>query len=383
MKAVLVLTMVLAVMNTYLAISARHKLADGARTSLLVVAIFVAFYALQLVAPWLDWSRTPIEHRWSGAVYDLLVQSSYLALGVLSCLLLYSIAVDVLWLVLKWILPVSLMPSLRFILFMIVIGATGASVGAGLRYAGTMAVTRVDLPLKSLPPSFDGFTIAQISDLHVGPHLRRSFVQKLVDEVTALNPDMIALTGDLADGRPAQLSDDVAPLASLAAPFGKFYITGNHEYYWGAEAWIEHVKTLGFHAMMNDAITFQRGDGALVVAGVPDTTSIGMRSAVQTDPVAAIKDAPPLATKILLAHQAKVVDSAREAGFDAQLSGHSHAGQYFPFTVLIRWVVDYTQGHYDVGGLKLYVNKGVGFWGPPLRSGGPGEITLFTLKREE
>ncbi|MDD3182980.1 MAG: metallophosphoesterase [Alphaproteobacteria bacterium] len=383
MKAVLTVSVVLALFNVYLAVSVRQKLAGISWSGGVVAAFFIAFFALQMVAPWWDWAQTPIDHRWIGDFYVTLVQSSYIALGVLTCLFVYSVCGDILWLATKLFFSAQVFRGMGVVLLILVVGATTASVGAGLRDAGKIEVAKIDLPLKSLPFSFDGFTIAQISDVHVGPHLKRAFVQNIVDEVTTLAPDMIALTGDLADGKPENLTNDVAPFAALSAPFGKYYVTGNHEYYWGVDAWLDQVKTLGFRALINESVTFERQDGLLVVVGIPDVAAQRMPGAIQPSLAVATKNVSPLATKILLSHQPKNLDDISKAGIDAQLSGHTHAGQYFPFTWIIKLIEPYTHGLYDVQGLKLYVSKGVGFWGPPLRTGGPGEITLITLRRAE
>ncbi|MGE4351246.1 MAG: metallophosphoesterase [Bdellovibrionales bacterium] len=383
-QAVLIVTFVLGVFNAYVALSLRQKLAGFFWASGTLEGLFIAFFLLQLLAPWLDWSRTPIAHSWSGPSYDFLIQSSYLALGVLSCLLIFCLCVDVLWLVvLRWIVPTGWSHAVCAALAFLVLFATGASLADGLRFAGQTKINRVRIHLKTLAPAFDGFTIVQISDLHIGPHLKHAFAQQVVNQVQSLHPDVIVMTGDLADGSAADLAKDVAPLAELTAPFGRYYVTGNHEYYWGSDEWIAQASKLGFRPLLNESVTLERGPSALVIAGVPDLTAYRIDGAVRPNPRLAIKDAPVLATKILLSHQPKLYQDAIDAGYDLQLSGHTHAGQYFPFTKIIQWIEPHTKGLYKEGSLSLYVNKGAGFWGPPLRSGRPGEITLITLIRPD
>lgn len=383
LKAVVIVSAILAVLNSYLFTSLRHKLAPIPWAGVALGLLFVLFYLIQLVAPWFDWSRTPLEHSWSGPSYDLLVQSSYLALGLMSCLLVYTLCADLVWFLVHGFVPSGALRYVAYGLFVLVVGGTGVTVNAGLHEAGRTAVEKVDLLFKTLAPPFDGFKIAQISDLHVGPFLRRDFVQEVVDQVNALAPDVVVMTGDVADGNASALASAVAPLKALNAPFGKYYVTGNHEYYWGVNGWVEEMRKLGFHVMMNGAVTLDRDGGQLVIAGVPDLTAIRMDAPDKPDFVEAIKGTSELATRLLLAHQPKAWEAAKQAGFDAQISGHTHAGQYFPFTWIIRLFEPYTHGLYDLDGFKLYVNKGAGFWGPPLRTGGPGEITLLTLRRSE
>lgn len=383
MTAVLIVSAVLALINVYLLTSVSQKLAGQKGLFQIVGALFVVFFVLQLVAPWLDWSRTPLEHAWSGGLYTFLVQNSYLALGVLSCLLVYMFVVDFVWLLLRWFAPPRILKIFGHVSLSFVVLATVGSVAFGLRDAGRVEVTEVDFPIKALPESFEGVKIAQISDIHIGPHLKRAFVEQLVALIADKAPDIVVLTGDLADGSVSKLTDDVAPLAEITAPLGKYYVTGNHEYYWGAAQWVEQVGKLGFRPLTNDAVTFDRDGASLTLAGVPDLTSLRMEGTEQTDIVQTAQKSAPLSTKILLSHQAKTVDAAKKEGFDGQISGHSHAGQYFPFTWIIKLVTPYTYGLYDLDGFSLYVNKGAGFWGPPLRTGGPGEITLLTLRRAE
>jgi predicted MPP superfamily phosphohydrolase len=380
MKASLIVPAVMILFNFYIVLSIRNKLPSGFLVSFLVGLLAVSFVALQLVAPLVDWSLAPIDHQFSGALYEELVRASYLAIGIMSCLLVFSMVADIAWFVVKWIAPRLATRTFSGSLLVFVYALTAASLFVGLSNAGKTEIVRVDVPIKGLGEVFDGFKIVQISDLHIGPHLRKPFVEQIVDQVAAEKPDMIVLTGDIADGKPEWLSQELSPLAMLDAPFGKLYVPGNHEYYWGAKRWIAAMEGLGFQALLNTNIILDRSNGVLLVGGVPDRTALRLGESPVPDFEKAAAGASALATRILLSHQPKSLDKVKQAGFALQISGHTHAGQYFPFTWIIPLFEPYTHGLYDLEGLKLYVSKGAGFWGPPLRSGGPGEITLLTLR---
>jgi len=238
----------------------------------------------------------------------------------------------------------------------------------------------VDVPITGLPPDLEGFRIAQLSDLHVGPTLKRDFVERVVDTTNGLAPDLIALTGDVADGFPPALRHEVAPLAGLVAPHGKYFVTGNHEYYWDAAGWVRELQGLGFSALVNGHRVIQRGTGRIVLAGVTDFSSGGLPGHT-SDPAAAVAGAPESDVRVLLAHQPKSAFAARAAGYDLQLSGHTHGGQYFPFNLLVRLFQPFVAGLHRLEAMWLYVSRGTGYWGPPLRLGAPAEITLIQLTR--
>jgi len=187
---------------------------------------------------------------------------------------------------------------------------------------------------------------------------------------------MIALTGDFVDGGVETLADGVAPLAQLKAPDGVFFVTGNHEFYWDAGAWAEKFKQLGARVLLNEHEVIKRGAQSIVIAGILDL-SAGHRS----DPEAALQGTKPEDIIILLAHQPGSYAAAHKAGVDVQLSGHAHGGQYFPFSLVIGFFQRYHNGLNQHDGMQIYVSKGTGYWGPPLRTFVPAEITLHTLKK--
>ena len=241
-------------------------------------------------------------------------------------------------------------------------------------------VRRIDVPIHDLPKALDGFTIAQISDLHVGPTIKRRYVEAVVDAVNALDPDLVAVTGDLVDGGVQQLAPHTAPLARLASRHGTYFVTGNHEYYSGVAAWIAELDRLGMHVLMNEHVVVHHGGADLVVAGVTDYGAHHFHASHRSDPAAALQGAPrDAALRVLLAHQPRTAFEAERAGYDLQLSGHTHGGQFVPWTFLVRFWQPFTAGLHRLGRLWVYVSRGTGYWGPPKRLGAPSEITQLRL----
>jgi len=241
-------------------------------------------------------------------------------------------------------------------------------------------VKRVDVPIEGLPEPLHGYSIAQISDIHVGPTIKRPYLNAIVNRVNALEADAIAVTGDLVDGSVQRLALHTQPLARLSAPDGAFFVTGNHEYYSGAEEWIAELRRLGLTVLLNQHVVRRRGEAALMIAGVADYTAHHFNPAHRSDPQLAAAGAPgDLAVKILLAHQPRSAPAAAEAGFDLQLSGHTHGGQFFPWNLFVPLQQPFVAGLHRVRRLWVYTSRGTGYWGPPKRFGAPSEITLVRL----
>ena len=244
----------------------------------------------------------------------------------------------------------------------------------------TAKVVRVDVPVAGLPQALDGFTIAQISDVHVGPTIKRPYVEAIVAAVNGLDVDIVAITGDLVDGSVRDLADDVAPLAGLRSREGSFFVTGNHEYYSGADPWVRELRRLGVVVLMNEHVVVRRDDAALVVAGITDFSAAHFDPAQASNPRAALAGSPPAAAlRILLAHQPRSAAAAEAAGFDLQLSGHTHGGQFLPWNFLVRLQQPFTAGLHRWRRMWVYTSRGTGYWGPPKRFGAPSEITLLRL----
>ena len=262
-------------------------------------------------------------------------------------------------------------------------GVTSSVTGYGLFHSqDPPELQKVTIYSENLPAEFDGFKIAQISDLHVGPSIKRDYVEETVKRLNAAGADLIAVTGDMVDGSIDYLSRDVEALADLHAPSGLYLCTGNHEYYSGVEQWMDAFGSMGINPLNNEHKVIKRGKGKLVIAGVTDYREGANFKGHATDPGAAIKNAPRDAMKILLAHQPRSIFEASRVGFDLQISGHTHGGQYFPYTYLVEFFQPYVAGLYKHENTWIYVNRGAGYWGPPQRMGIPGEITLIELRRK-
>jgi predicted MPP superfamily phosphohydrolase len=261
------------------------------------------------------------------------------------------------------------------------IAVTGASVGIGMREArGDHEIVTIEVPLAKLPKALDGFSIVQLSDLHTGMTIDRAFVQRVVDRANALQPDLIALTGDLVDGTVENLREDIAPLQGLHAPHGVFAVTGNHEYYAGVDAWIAEITRLGARYLRNQRVTIGSGDASFELAGVDDYSAHDWPGHGE-DLGAATANRDPSRALVLLAHQPRQVKNAANHGVDLQLSGHTHGGQIWPWHYLVKLQQGgLLAGKYEYRGTQLYVTRGCGYWGPPVRLLAPLEITRVILR---
>ena len=306
-----------------------------------------------------------VADRWSWA--------GMLTLGLFSMLLVLALLRDLI-LLLAWLFP---LPSLALPTAVAVPVLALVAMLCGLAGARrTARVRHVDVPIAGLPAALQGFTIAQISDLHVGPTLKGPYVQAIVEAVNGLNADAVAVTGDLVDGRVADLSQDVAPLAGLRSRHGTFFVTGNHEYYSGANEWIALLLTMGLRVLTNAHVVLDHDGALLVMAGVADYSAHHFEPSHRSDPQAALAGAPDDAgLRVLLAHQPRSASASADAGFDVQLSGHTHGGQFWPFTLLVPLQQPFTAGLHRLRSLWVYTSRGTGYWGPPLRLGAPSEIT--------
>jgi len=242
-------------------------------------------------------------------------------------------------------------------------------------------VVEVEVPIEGLPRELDGYHIVQLSDMHVGETIDQSFILPIIEMVTSLAPDLIALTGDLVDGSVDKLRADISPLGYLRARDGILCVTGNHEYYSGAEAWCARFRELGLTVLLNQHTLIKRGSARLLVGGVTDLREGKTLPGHSSDPKLAIANAPAHDVSILLAHQPRSAHEASKHGYALQLSGHTHGGQFFPWNLLIGLVQPLGQGLGKIDGMWVYVNRGTCYWGPPNRAGVPAEITSLRLRR--
>jgi predicted MPP superfamily phosphohydrolase len=341
----------------------------GFATGVALLAGLAGLVPVGLLAPTLRRRRWSDQMAWAGLT----------AMGFFSSLLVLSFLRDIV------------------LLFLALIGGGGpgftyaSAVGVPLLALGVTLVgfvnarrvarvVRVEVPIDGLPPALNGYTFAQISDIHVGPTIKRPYLNAIVNRVNALQADAIAITGDLVDGSVRRLALHTEPLKRLSARDGTFFVTGNHEYYSGAEEWIAELRRLGLTVLMNEHVVRERNGARLMIAGVSDFTAHHFHESHRSDPHAAASGAPgDVRVRVLLAHQPRSAHEAAAAGYDLQLSGHTHGGQFFPWNLFVPLQQPFVAGLNRVRDLWVYTSRGTGYWGPPKRFGAPSEITLLKL----
>ena len=366
---VLVVTALVGAAYAYLAL----RLAGVAWTR---AALAVPFFLIWIV-PVHYWSRE--RGRTETWLDNAVHQASYLSMAWVSFALVLTLARDGL-LFLTILLP-SAKPHAVLAQAgtpMVLAGSLVAlALGAATALRGPR-VERVEIRVAGLHPALDGYRIVQVSDLHVGRTIRRRYVEHTVERARALAPDLVALTGDMVDGPVERLAPHVAPLGELARSARTFFILGNHDCYSGAQAWIDHFRTLGADVLLNSRAVVAKGGATLLVGGVVDPAYGKM----PPDANAAAHPVCPADFRLLLAHNPRLAPLGARAGFDLQLSGHTHAGQFFPWTLAVRLVhAPHVAGLSKEGAMWVYVSAGTGTWGPPVRFGTSPELTLLTLKR--
>ncbi len=359
------------------------RLTSGRVVPLLVLA--VPFSLIWLI-PIVYWIGDRVEQ--SRADYALHV-ASYLSMGWLSFLFIFLLGRDLLLLIAMSLGETAIAEVLSAQGNVLIFGLSGAALLMGaVRARRGPAVHEMDLPIEGLAHDLDGFRIVHISDLHVGPTIRRAYVKRVVSLTQQLAPDLVALTGDMVDGTVGALAAHVAPLADLPGTGTSFLALGNHDYYSGAAIWTEHFEKLGIRVLLNSHAILTKGPAQVLVAGVLDPAAKLSDPALQPDPYRALAFGESTSSnttpsvRILLAHNPKIAKDAEEAGFDLQLSGHTHAGQFIPWTLVVRLVhKPHFAGLSRQGRMWVYVSAGTGTWGPPIRIGTEPELTLIRLRR--
>lgn len=351
--------------------------------------IWVPLFTLLLAPP------AALVARRSGAaeLAEALAAPGWIVLGWTSVAVLFLLGVDVLRLLLwggqglgrLFGLDVGMDAARReFLARGLHLSAFAASaVFAGWGWRQARAFTRtveVDVPIAALHPDLDGLRIVQFSDLHIGSLIQRSDVEAVAERLQELQGDLLVFTGDLADGMPERLGSAADPLAAPGGRLGKYFITGNHEYYSDPLGWMRKAEELGFTVLTDEHRLLEVGGARLLLAGVPDVSAARFVASHQSSPLKAIAGAPAADFRLLLAHQPRSIYEAEKAGFDLVLSGHTHGGQYHPWTWAADKVNPYLAGLNRHGGSWIYVSRGTGFWGPPIRIGAPPEITVLTLR---
>ncbi|HEX2213873.1 MAG TPA: metallophosphoesterase [Mycobacterium sp.] len=258
--------------------------------------------------------------------------------------------------------------------------ASAGLVGVGATTAlGPPDLLRVPVRLRNLDPAFADFRIAVVSDIHLGPLSGRAHTERIVQMINEAAPDLVAIVGDVVDGTVGQLGSAAEPLRDLVSREGTFFVTGNHEYFVDDPfEWLHELERLGVQPLRNENTVLRRGAGVVNLAGVNDLAGETHSEAPDFDAALARVDAA--GPTILLAHQPVMVTEAAARGVDLQLSGHTHGGQMWPFHYLVRTVQPSLAGLSSVGETQLYVTRGAGFWGPPVRVGAPPDITVLSLQ---
>lgn len=364
---VMVVTGLLAAAWAYVA----ARLASGPSGAAALAVPFVLIW----IVPVFYWSRErDREESWLDQVAH---QASYLSMALVSFLLVFTFLRDFA------LILTSQLPFER-VYAMVVEGGVPAVLGASVLAVAVGAVValrgpgveEVEVGLPGLHPDLEGFRIVQISDLHVGRTIRRGYVERTVERARSLAPDLVVLTGDMVDGPVDRLAPHVAPLGELARDGRAFFVLGNHDCYSGADAWIAHFRAMGMRVLLNEHDAVRKGAATLVVGGVVDPAYRALRPEISLD------GAPRADFRLLLAHNPKLAPLGARAGFDLQLSGHTHAGQFFPWTLAVRLVhAPHVAGLSREGAMQVYVSAGTGSWGPPVRFGTSPEITLIRLAR--
>ena len=256
-------------------------------------------------------------------------------------------------------------------------GLAAVAVRAGL---ARVALREVSVRLRRLPQKLDGTTIVQLTDVHVGPTIGRAFIEEIVARTNATEPDVVAITGDLVDGSVEDLREHVAPLAGLRARYGVYFVTGNHEYYSGAEEWCAELGRLGIKVLRNERVTIGDAEASFDLAGIDDAHARDFGNGHGADLARAVRGRDPSRELVLLAHQPRAVFEAVVHGVGLQLSGHTHGGQIWPWNFLVRLQQPVVAGLARFSDTQVYVSRGTGYWGPPMRLAAPAEITRVTLR---
>jgi predicted MPP superfamily phosphohydrolase len=307
-------------------------------------------------------------------------------LGFLDLLAFYALVKDLIYFTWKISNKSPMDPHRRLFitrsLNLAALSAAGLSAAVGTKTAlADPKVVNVDVPIKNLHRDLVGFKIAQISDLHIGSLIHKEKVQRIAEAASRFKADIVTITGDVADGHVEDLAEATNPLSCLRGKYGNFYVSGNHEYYWNVDQWAAQMESLGFTYLYNSHKIIDVKGSKLLIGGVADYSCKRIRPDHLSSPLDSIRGASQVDLKVLCAHQPKSCFEALEAGYDLQLSGHTHNGQFFPNNLFIGFFHPYVKGlNRHRSRLWVYVSAGTGFWGPPQRFGIPAEITCLTLR---
>lgn len=348
--------------------------------SLATVAFLFCIFAIIIAMPLFFWgSRSPEQHKpW----HDAFFSAAHFSMAYISFLLSFVIIRDIGSFILSYTAPdfdvnslygktmLSLMLVIPF--FLIVLGTLIVRLGPKL--------VKVTVPFKNLPASLDGLRILHVTDLHIAPGLPIRFVEKLTAKIQELNADLVVFTGDILDSYAVRHLTEFEIIKNAQGKHGVFYVPGNHEYYWNIDQSLAAFRSIGFNVLLNQTQDVSINGALLQISGLADPAARQFgHEQPNFDKLTALFK--PESFKMLLVHQPFLADQACTKGFDLQLSGHTHGGQFFPWNFLIVFFQKYSKGLFKLKDMQLYVNQGTGYWGPSLRLGTFCELTEITLKK--
>ncbi|MBM4265829.1 MAG: metallophosphoesterase [Deltaproteobacteria bacterium] len=362
--------------HTYLADRLIWDLDLGEDWTRRLTLVMIACAALPLLAPVFERLSRPHVARW-------VAWPANLWMGLAFLLLVGFAATDLLLFVLDVTGVSPAGPATARLRSVAVLSVALAGIAIGMRSAlSPPQVTRCEIEIARWPAPLDGLRIVQISDIHIGAMQGRRFARAVVERVNGLRPDVVAVTGDLVDGTVPHLAEEVEPFAELRARHGVFFVTGNHDYYSGADPWLAYVSDLGMRPLRNERIAIEADGGVFDLAGVDDHRGRMFGPGHGEDVPRALAGRDVSRPVILLAHDPATFPAAARHDVDLQLSGHTHGGQIWPFGWLVRAAVGFVAGHYRRGRSQLLVSCGTGYWGPPIRLRAPAEILEVILRGE-
>ena len=347
----------------------------------IILTFFLSFFYFLLITNFI-FRFNNIENN----LIQIISWVSYTALGTISLLFFLQISVDIITIIKAQIIRNNTFDPKRraFINLSIkgIIGTLGAvgTIWGMYNAIKTPTVKNVQIPIGNLSKKLKNIRMVQISDLHVSTMITDKFVQKVATKIKTLNPDILFFTGDAADGSVKSYGHYMKPLEDIKPKYGKYFVTGNHEYYSDMNGWLRLIENIGFKILINESQNILIGNATIMITGIPDRTGKYFSKFHTTDMEKAVGGMPKPDLKILLAHQPKDIEYATKYNFDLQLSGHTHGGQYFPFSFLVQMANPYLKGLHKKGNTWIYINQGTGYWGPPMRIGTEPEITNITFK---
>ncbi|HVK60598.1 MAG TPA: metallophosphoesterase [Bdellovibrionales bacterium] len=342
---------------------------------------------LLLAIPFLTILSMPVIHLSgldrSAPLSEAISHAIFFCMGLVTYIAVFTVLRDFAWILLRvsgfeaaQYAPNDMLPA------RVVVAFAGLALAIGtFRAARGPMVKRIKIVSENLPQALDGFKIAQISDLHIGQTIRRKYVERLVEKVDSVNADIVAMTGDIGDGSVQSYATEISILGKMKSKHGIFYVPGNHEYYWSVGEWMGAMNSFGANVLVNRGQHVTLNGVDLFVAGIADPAAPGSAQAPRPDVRSAASGGSGAQFRILLSHRPGYAREASDLGFDLQLSGHTHGGQFFPWTVVVRLVHEFSLGLYRVGHMWLYVSGGTGSWGPLLRIGTTPELSVLELTR--